>query len=578
MPVEAPPKPVKSRFRTERENFELTWTQLDTEFSTWRPHFQELSTFYLPRTGRFLSTPDRNKGGKKHNNILDNTGTRSVRILGAGLMAGATSPARPWFRVVTKDQMLNQRYSVKRWLDFVTKRILAALAASNFYRVTHAMYEELAVFGTAACIMLPDPDPRKVIHCYPLTIGEYRLATDYQGNVNTCYRTFTKTVAEVVGEFGKENCSYDVQQAFDNGFLQNAVQIRHVIEPRKDRDPNLADNLNMPWKSVYYEVGRNEDKFLRETGFERFPVLAPRWQVEGCDVYGHSPGMEALGDVKQLQHEQIRKGQGIDFQTLPPMLAPTAMRGQEMKWVPGGTHFVDSATREGGIRSAFEVKLDLGNLVLDIQDVRERIRGSFFADLFLLFARMESGSGRMTVPEIAERHEEKLIQLGPVLERLHPEHLAPSIENVYYYLVEAGEIPPPPPEMQNLELTLEFVSMIAQAQRAVGVVGIERALAIAGGVAGVKPDILDNLDEDELWAELSESIGVTPRISRSPDARTKLRLARLEAQKQVAQQAAAKTGSEITKNLAASPTTGDTALSDVISMVSGYNQPAPQVR
>lgn len=567
-------KATQKTWLTERENYDSRWMQLDTEFSSWKSHWQDLSTYILPRNGRWVERDDRaSRGQKKHNNIYDNTGTRSVRVVGSGLMAGATSPARPWVAIITSDPVLNRQQSIKLWLDEVTKLVLRVFAKGNTYRVLHTMYEELAVFGTAACIVLPDDD--NVLHCYPLAPGEYRLATDYKGTVNTCYRTFTKTVAETIREFGKENCSTTVKEKFREGFLSHPVTIRHVIEPRDDRDPDMVDNLNMPWKSIYYEVGVNEGKWLRESGFDTFPVLAPRWSADACETYGSSPGMEALGDIKQLQHEQLRKAQGIDFKTQPSMLAPTEAKANVLKWTPGGVNYVNSLTPNAGVRPAFESTVDLQHLLEDIRDVRERIRASFFADLFLMlsFAGIDT---RMTAREVAERHEEKLIQLGPVLERLHTELLAPLVNLAFLELDKAGLLPPPPPEVEDAELSLEFISMLAQAQRAVGVAGIERMLTIAGSVAQAKPDMIDNLDEDELWSELSTMIGVTPRISRSPEARNKLRQARIAAQNAAAQSQLAQQNSETAKNLAAAPTDEPNALRDVMSLFSGYNQPPAQ--
>ncbi len=556
--------------RKQRDRFEVRWAQLESEFGTWLPHYREISQFLLPRNGRFI-TSDRNKGDRRHNLIHDNTGTRSLRVTGSGLMAGATSPARPWFRVVTSDPMLNREHGIRSWLDEVTKLVLRVLAKSNAYRVLHMMYEELAAFGTAACIVMHDHE--NVVHLHHLTCGEYRLATDYRGRVDTCYRTFEKTVAETVDEFEFKNCSESTQSAFKEGYLENKVTIRHVIEPRKVRNPNAGDNLNMPWRSVYYEVGREEDKFLRESGFERFPVLAPRWATVGGDVYGHGPGMEALGDIKQLQHEQLRKGQCIDFQTLPPMLMPAQSKGQEHKWVPGGTTYTDSTNPQTGIRPAFEVKLQLDHLLADILDVRERVRGAFFADLFLMLTFQQTNV-RMTATEVAERHEEKLIQLGPVLERLHTELLAPLIRLIYEELVAADALPPSPPELQNMDLSLEFISMLAQAQRAVGVAGIERVLLIAGQVVEAKPDILDNLNEDELWGELVDMIGVSSRISNTPDVRDKLRRGRMESQKAAAQIAAGEQQSKTLKNTADAAASSPNALSDVVSMFAGYDNPS----
>ena len=62
----------------------------------------EVARLVLPRSGRFFAG-DRTNRRTRRNDIKDSTGTRAHRVLGAGLMSGNTSPARPWFRITTPD-------------------------------------------------------------------------------------------------------------------------------------------------------------------------------------------------------------------------------------------------------------------------------------------------------------------------------------------------------------------------------------------------------------------------------------------------------------------------------------------
>ncbi|WP_288080831.1 portal protein, partial [Pseudomonas sp.] len=322
--------------------------------------------------------------------------------------------------------------------------------------------------------------------------------------------------------------------------------------------------------SCYFEQGMDADKVLRESGFEQFPVLAPRWAVRSGDVYGHSPGMEALGDIKQLQHEQLRKAQGIDYKTKPPLQVPISMKNRDVEALPGGVSFVDMSGPTGGIKTAFEVNLDLSHLLLDIQDVRTRIRSSFYADLFLMLANQTDS--RMTATEVAERHEEKLLMLGPVLERLQNELLDPLIEMAFDYMMEAGIVPPPPDELQGMELNVEYVSMLSQAQRAVGTNSIDRFIGTMGQVAQAKPEILDNIDADKLADTYADMLGVDPELLVPPEKVQAIRDQRAQAQAQAAQQQQIANGAQAARNLSAANTGGKNALTDVMGMFSGYNQ------
>jgi hypothetical protein len=551
--------------KTPRSELLTRWGQLKTERATWWAHWKEISDYLLPRSGRFF-IQDRNRGNRRHNNIYDSTGTRALRVLAAGMMSGMTSPARPWFRLATADADLMKYDPVKLWLNDVSELMHAIFQRSNTYRALHSMYEELGAFGTAASIVVPDF--KNIIHHYPLTTGEYCIATDWKGDVTTLYREFQKTVHEVVAEFGIDKVSNAVKNLYDRGSLDAWVTIIHCIEPRTDRDPTKSDNLNMAWKSVYFEVGASEGEVLREAGFNRFPALAPRWAVSGGDIYGNSPGMEALGDIKQLQHEQLRKAQGIDYKTKPPLQVPTSMKNRDVETLPGGVSYVDMAGPNGGIKTAFEVNLDLSHLLADIQDVRQRIQGSFYADMFLMLANQSDA--RMTATEVAERHEEKLLMLGPVLERLQNELLDPLIEMTFDQILKAGIVPPPPQELQGHDINVELVSMLAQAQRAIGTNSIDRFVGNLGAVAQFKPEVLDKFDADK-WVDVySDSLGLDPHIIVPSDQVEAVRQQRAQAQQQAQQSALMNQGADTAQKLAAAGGSNPGAPTDITRAFSGY--------
>ncbi|NBW51876.1 MAG: phage head-tail adapter protein [Betaproteobacteria bacterium] len=546
----------------------IRWGHLKTERATWYSHWKEISDYLLPRNGRFF-VQDRNRGQRRHNAIYDSTGTKALRVLAAGMMAGMTSPARPWFKLGTADPDLAKYAPVKVWLNDVTKMMLHIFAKSNTYRALHSIYEELGAFGTAASVVMDDYND--VIRHYPLTIGEYAIAQNFRGEVTTLYREFDKTVHELVTEFGYKNCSNTVQNLWDRGSLDSWVTIVHAIEPREDRDISKKDAKNKAFKSVYFELGAPYNKILRESGFDQFPALCPRWAIAGGDIYGHSPAMEALGDIKQLQHEQLRKAQGIDYKTKPPLQVPTSLKNRDIDSLPGGISFVDSSGPNAGIRTAFEVNLDLSHLLMDIQDVRQRISSSFYADLFLMIS--QAPTSNMTATEVAERHEEKLLMLGPVLERLHNELLDPMITMTFERMIKTGIVPPPPQELQGQDLNVEFVSMLAQAQRAVGTNSVDRFVANMGMVAQAKPDVLDKFDSDK-WADIySEMLGVDPELIISDEKVAFIRQQRAK-QAQAAQMAAAAQQVAVAaKDMSQADTANKNGLTDLMSQFSGYTIP-----
>lgn len=545
----------------QRDMMMQRWTMLKNERSSWLAHYRDISNNILPRSGRFM-VEERNRGDKRHNKIYDNTGTRALKILGAGLMGGATSPARPWFRLAVEDADMMKSAAVKLWLSQVTQLILNVFQRSNTYRSLHSMYEEMGAFGTGASLMVEDYND--VIRLFPLTAGEYCIATDWRGEVCTIYREFQKTVSEIVKEFGRANCSNTVLTMYDNGQLDAWVTIVHSIEPRADRDASKKDAKNMAWRSVYWEQGGDNNKYLRESGFKSFSALCPRWQVSGGDIYGNGPGMEALGDIRQLQHEQLSKGKAISYQVDPPLQVPLTMKNQQINTLPGGVSFYDPSMANGGIKTAYEVNLNLQHLLLDIQDVRGRINSAFYTDLFLMLSSQDNR--QMTATEVAERHEEKLLMLGPVIERLDNELLNPLVDNAFDRLLAANALPPPPPELEGQTLNVVYTSVLAQAQRAVATNGVDRFVGNLGQIATFKPDVLDNFNSDN-WAEAySDMLGVDPKMIVPSDQVAIIRQQRAQAQAQAQQAEQMQQASQTAKNLGQTPTDGGNAASNVMNL------------
>lgn len=564
------------------EQFLIRRGALQTERATWINQYREVSQFLLPRTGRFLLT-DRNKGDKRYNNIIDSTSTRALRVLAAGLMAGMTSPARPWFRLATADKDLMEYGPVKLWLNQVTEKMRDVFARSNTYRSLHAMYEELGTYGTAADIVMDDF--QDVLRHYPSTCGEYMIATDHRGEVNTLYREYQMSVSAIVGEFGLEQVSQGVKNMWEGGRNLDAwVTVLHVIEPRKDRDIKSRLSRDLAFTSNYLEIAGAKNKFLRESGFKRFPGLCPRWATSGGDIYGNSPGMEALGDVKQLQHGQTRKAQAIDYKVKPPLQIPSSMKNMPLSTLPGGTVFVDQTGPHNGIRTAFDVQIDINAQLEDIRDVRQRINQGFYVDLFLMLAQSDQGQP-ITAREVAERHEEKLLMLGPVLERMHNELLKPKIDITFDRMLDAGIVPPPPPELHEQELNVEFVSMLAQAQRAIGVTGVDRLVNTVGTIAvmqrnaGVEATAMDLLNIDEIIDQYADMLGVAPDLIVASDKLAIIRGQRAQAKAAAAKAAAVQQAADTAAKLGNTPTNPNdpNALTDMISQFSGYGGPGQAV-
>lgn len=489
---------------------------LKAEFdSNWKPHLKDISDYLMTRKGRFLDVDiNPNDGDKRNGLVIDGTGGRAIRILAAGMQSGLTSPARPWFRLGLGDKELEEYAPVRLYLDEVQKRMMTVFSKSNFYTAVHSLYGELGGFGTSA--MLIEEDFKHVIRCYPFTVGEYVLGTDSSLRVDTLYRAFDMTAINVVGKFGEKNVSKAVVDYTKNNNKDQWTRIIHGIEPNYDRDATKEDGPNKPWISVYFEeTGDNMGKFLRQSGYDMFPVMAPRWDTTGSEVYGRSPGMDTLPDVKMLQKMQEKGLKALDKLVDPPMNAPSKMKETGGTIVSGGVNYVDANQGQQGFTPAYQVQPDFKSMEYKIERVQTAIKEGFFNDLFLMMAL--SSNKEMTAREVAERHEEKLLAVGPVVERLQPELLDRVIDRTYDIMAANELLPEPPEELEGMDLEVEYISLLAQAQKMVGITAIEQTAAFVIGLSETWPEAKHKFKSVEAVEEFARMAGTSTKVIASDD-------------------------------------------------------------
>jgi Bacteriophage head to tail connecting protein len=339
-----------------------------------------------------------------------------------------------------------------------------------------------------------------------------------------------------------------IQQFYDRrdgAGLTREVIIAHAIEPNTDPE-KYGIPKHFKYRETYWEwggatnpqSGTSSRGFLRKRGFNERAAIIGRWDLVGNDPYGRSVGMDALPDIKQLQQETRRKAQGIDKGINPPLVADVQLKNQPASLLPGGITFLQGmmSTGNDGMKPAYgNWKPDIASITADLEEVRKRIRDTFFNNLFNVASQFETRSN-ITAVEWDMRKAESLIMLGPVFQRLYNEVFTPIIDRVWGIMVRAGIMPDPPPEAAGQNITVKFSSLLEISQNAAQAGSIERMFQIIGQVAGIDPAAADNLDIDEALDIYSSLLNNSPRIIRSPAALTSIRQRR-EQQQQAAQQA-----------------------------------------
>ena len=419
--------------------------------------------------------------------------------------------------------------------------MMQIMAETNYYNAMAVMYLDLVVFGSAA--MLIYEDDANVFRCYSPALGEFYLGQDYKLSVNTFGRQFTLTVHQVVSQFGLENCSDTVQNAWKKGgaALRQSVDICHLIEPNNDGKGKV--NRRFPVRETYWEKAKSDGTVLAQHGFNEMPGIFPRWELTANDSYGTSPAMDALPDVIQLQHETKRKAQGLDKMLNPPVVADVQLKNQPTSMLPNGVTYV-AGMNNVGIKPVYQVQFPIDAVTIDIQDVRERIREIFHNPLFTMFSQLDTVR---SATEIDARREEKLVLLGSVLERFENEGLDPSINRIFSIMNRMKLLPEPPEEIAGRPIEVQYVSVLSTAQRAVSAIPVERWVGMIGNLAAVQPSVLNIPNWDEMIRNYGEAIGVEARDMNSREAAAAIaaqEAAQLQAQEAMVQGEALVQGAE----------------------------------
>jgi len=481
----------------------------------YEPHFADLGDNFMPRRSRFSKGKDGRPANAVNSRILNGKPRLALRTLQGGMHAGITSPARPWFRLIPKDDGLRDYAPVKEHLSAAQREMRQLLQSSGLYTMLHTMWGDLGLFGYDVAIV--EDHAMRGLHGQALVPGESWIGANASGMIDALYREYRATVKQQVAKFVYRNDPQNipdwskvdgaVKRAWDNGNHGERMPVRHLIMPRYARDPNRPTADNKPVMSVYWDERGN---IMGDLGYDISPILASRWDAEGTDTYANSPAMDALGDAKELQRKERDKAEAIRRMNRPPMNAPNDMRNSPFSLMPEAVNFMTDPSN--GMTPAIKVMPPISEMREDIRDSEDRIDEAMYANLFLMISNLDRR--QITAREVDERHEEKLLGLGPVLERQHQEKLSVIIRRTYNKVVDSGRVPPLPPELAEMGVEIDYISTLGQAMKAVATGGIERLYGFVGNVSAVDGSVLDNMNNDEATREYADMVGVPPNVVR----------------------------------------------------------------
>lgn len=494
-------EPKKRDYTKIKAKFNAMFDNRQKYISRWK----DIRDYQLPFLGVFDDEQDQSK--VYTDKINNGVAWESCQIFASGVMSGMTPPSRKWFKLTLENAELAANSKVAEVLDDREQILYAVFAKSNFYNTVHQTYLELP-FGQAPMSIMPDAKVGVRFTSYP--IGTYALECGSNGDVNTFGRKYRMTADQIVEEFGYDACPDKVKRVYDEGKGNASTFIVcWFVLPNKDRNGKLG-NKNMPYSSIYWCEDSNTDEILRHSGFEEWAIPIARHTTHDLSGYGKGCAWFAQSDAQMLQLLEKDLVTAIELGIKPPMSASSGVIGS-VNLFPGGVTEVDTNEK---VEPIFNVGIDVANVQAKIQFVSESIKRAYSADLFLMLDNLDAG--QMTAREVMERTQEKMQQLGPVVERLQSEFLNPIIERTYGILDRAGIFPPIDDEvaemLNGLDVKIEYISPLAQAQKMSSLVNIEQYYAFIMSLAQGNANIVQKFNFEEAADIYGVNLGVPAKV------------------------------------------------------------------
>ena len=353
-----------------------------------------------------------------------------------------------------------------------------------------------------------EPSTREGISFRAISIDEIFIAENADGIVDTVFRSFKMTVRQIVQKWGEKSLSPRIARMYEKKDYDKEVDLLHCVYPREEATKGKKAATMLPVASIY--IDEKEKHVLAEGGFDEMPYMVSRWSKAVGEVFGRSPAMTALPDIKMLQEIMKTTIKAAQKVVDPPLLVPDDGVLGPIRTIPGGLNYYRASS---GAR--IEPLLTGGNIPISfdmMQDLRDRIRTMFFLDQLQF-----QGAPRMTATEVVERTERTLRLLGPTLGRLQSEFLGPMIDRIFGVLSRAGRLPEVPESISERELKIEYVSPLARAQRQTETQGIMRTLEFVGPIAGMDPQAAQIIKGADTVRHIAELNGVPPMLLKSDE-------------------------------------------------------------
>lgn len=473
-----------ARLITARQSFEEIWQEIDDRISPTRQEFGN------------KSSPKSSKGKPNQEKVFDATPGLALDRFKAAMHSLVTPRAQVWANIKPVDEALAEDIEVKRYTDEVNKRLFAARYAANFDSEIQGCYYTSGKFGSMS--MFVGENVGKGLFYRAIPMKQLYFAENQYGVIDLVHRDWFWTARQAVMMWGNKTPSR-VKDAYDKGRGDQEFRFLHVVKPRANANVSRRNYEGMEFVSYFILYETRE--LIEEGGFRTFPYPTARYDLVPGEVYGRSPCMTILPDVKMLNVMMRDTVQAAQLKALPPMIAARdGIGGGAIRMTPAAFNpgWVDDQGRPKAM--PLEIGGDLGLSAELIDQKRQVVNDALLNTLFQILVDKPN----ITATEAMLRAQEKGQLVGPTGSRIEAEFLTPMIHREIDILAAADQLPEMPDKLLDAGglYAIEFDSPLSRARRAEEGVAILRSFeqlapiaAAMGPEAGKQVFKRVNLDE-----------------------------------------------------------------------------------
>lgn len=469
----------------------------------------------------------------------------------AGLYGTLNNPANRWFALSVPDRDLAAWQPVAAWLDFATGRLVQSFtpAVSSFYSATMTSYGDVVTYGNAVQYDELRLAERKIMDL-AIPLGQVVFDIDHWGKIHECVRRFSVKPRAAVKLFGADMLPEQVRKLAERGDTQD-LWFLHWVQPNDAYVPDRLGVEGKPYVSVY--VSETGVAQVGEAGGHyQMPYYHPGWQGQAGEIYSRGMAHIALPSARKLELNERAFQRAAALAGDPPIGAADTRRLRAGGTIAPG-RVVIGARSPAGQQLIGEILQYRGTPVTKeaIDAAIDECRDAMHWSLMTL-----AGRTGMTATEIVERSEERLRMMAPFLGRLQDEFLLPKIERRFDMLMRNGQLPPPPPELRGQQVTVEYTSAAALAQRSAEGAAARRWAEDLALVAQISPEVADVLDPDAFAAVQRDARGAPAAVMRSAEQVAEIRAQRAQAQQAAQMAELAQMGAGAMRDMATAGATG----------------------